>query len=109
MQTKNDSRPKRYFWAPGNYLCMCCLCDDKFIGDKRASTCADCAYDDWVPTHRHVKTGGLYMVTYPTAVLEKDLSSVTVYQGQDGTVWVRPTVEFYDGRFIELREEEDDD
>lgn len=39
-----DSRPKRGFWAPGNYVNTCVRCDCTFIGDKRAVHCADCAY-----------------------------------------------------------------
>jgi hypothetical protein len=45
-------RPQRHGWAPGGYLCKChgAGCKDKsfedaqFIGDKRATMCADCAY-----------------------------------------------------------------
>lgn len=52
---------------------------------------------DWVPTHRHRK-GGLYrVVTHGT--LEADHSPVVIYDDADGTVWVRPTQEFEDGRF----------
>lgn len=41
---KQDDRPKRYGWAPGGYANKCPICGDHFIGDKRASMCADCAY-----------------------------------------------------------------
>ena len=41
---KDDKRPQRSFWAPGEYLCTCILCGSKFAGDKRAAWCADCAY-----------------------------------------------------------------
>lgn len=44
---KEDNRPKRYLWAPGDYYCECFHCKELFIGDKRATTCADCAYKDW--------------------------------------------------------------
>jgi hypothetical protein len=46
----SDMRPKRFGWAPGGYLSKChgAGCKDKedkiFIGDKRATMCADCAY-----------------------------------------------------------------
>lgn len=43
-QPKEDSRPQRYGWAPGKYLNHCRNCPDDFIGDKRATICADCAY-----------------------------------------------------------------
>ncbi len=39
-----DIRPQKAGWAPGHYDCVCHSCDKKFIGDKRAVTCADCAY-----------------------------------------------------------------
>lgn len=41
---KHDDRPQRFGWAPGNYCNECMECDAKFIGDKRAHQCADCAY-----------------------------------------------------------------
>jgi hypothetical protein len=31
-------------WGPGRYHCKCCYCGCDFIGDKRAVSCADCAY-----------------------------------------------------------------
>jgi hypothetical protein len=54
-----------------------------------------------LPTHRHVKSGGLYVVMCE-GKLEKDCSNVVIYRGQDGDVWVRPSIEFYDGRFETL-------
>lgn len=47
---KEDTRPKRHRWAPGYYTGQCALCSEWFIGDKRASMCADCAYKDLVNT-----------------------------------------------------------
>lgn len=41
---KQDERPKRHRWAPGNYGGLCHWCGAKFVGDKLASECADCAY-----------------------------------------------------------------
>lgn len=41
---KQDSRPRCGAWAPGDYLGTCHKCRAKFIGDKRALYCADCAY-----------------------------------------------------------------
>lgn len=41
---KEDDRPQRGGWAPGNYGRECMRCGDSFIGDKRAWVCADCAY-----------------------------------------------------------------
>lgn len=41
-----DTRPKRHGWAPGLYAHPhgCSTCRRDFWGDKRATTCADCAY-----------------------------------------------------------------
>lgn len=54
-------------------------------------------------THRHKKRGTLYRVIgeaqVQTATPLLDDFCVTVYQGQDGNIWVRPTEEFEDGRF----------
>lgn len=41
---KQDARPQRYSWAPGEYLCTCFSCKSHFAGDKRSGLCADCAY-----------------------------------------------------------------
>ncbi len=30
-------------YAPGNYWCKCCICKEKFMGDKRAVQCEPCA------------------------------------------------------------------
>jgi len=50
--------------------------------------------------YRHKKTGGVYRVLHATALIEADMSLAVVYQSEkDGTVWVRPTREFLDGRF----------
>jgi hypothetical protein len=46
---KRDDRSQRGAWAPGRYCCSCCDCGAKFIGDKRALECADCAYGPQKP------------------------------------------------------------
>ena len=43
---KDDERERKEGWAPGNYTGECHKCGERFIGDKRASECADCAYVD---------------------------------------------------------------
>ena len=53
---------------------------------------------DWKPTHRHLKTGGLYRAI-SDATIEATMTPVVVYQGADGRWWVRPRDEFHDGRF----------
>jgi hypothetical protein len=44
LKYKEDSRPRRGWWAPGGYLRECVKCNERFVGDKRAGWCADCAY-----------------------------------------------------------------
>lgn len=56
---------------------------------------------DREPTHRHLKTGGLYRVLLKGKI-EADLTEAVAYEAQDGTVWIRPAAEFYDGRFAAL-------
>lgn len=53
-------------------------------------------------THRHLKTGGLYTLLF-VGVLEKTLEKVAIYQDRKGVIWVRPTSEFFDGRFEALK------
>ena len=43
-KAKEDPRPARGGYAPGNYMVVCHGCNEVFVGDKRASQCADCAY-----------------------------------------------------------------
>lgn len=49
MGWKEDKRPQRGGWAPGSYINRCQKCGEEFIGDKRAWTCADCAYKPTTP------------------------------------------------------------
>jgi hypothetical protein len=49
---------------------------------------------------RHVKTGGDYTVMCE-ALIEATMTPAVVYRSaHDGKVWVRPTKEFCDGRFV---------
>jgi hypothetical protein len=42
---KQDDRKKKGLWAPGNYLRVCTVCGEGFVGDKRSLHCADCEYE----------------------------------------------------------------
>lgn len=49
--------------------------------------------------YTHIATGKKYKVLFH-AILENTLEPSVVYQSlSDGTIWVRPAKEFYDGRF----------
>ncbi len=78
----------------------------------------------WRPTHRHVKTGGEYMLLgigkmqagkWKTPTIRPDdcgqkrwvhvsidMREVAIYRGADGSLWARPVEEFNDGRFAPL-------
>ena len=47
---KEDKRPAKNGWVPGDYMALCLSCRDRFIGAKRCITCADCAYTLSDPT-----------------------------------------------------------
>lgn len=47
----------------------------------------------WQATHQHYK-GGLYRVI-ATGRIEADLTPVTIYDNEEGDVWVRPDYDFH--------------
>ncbi len=57
---------------------------------------SDITGDQW----RHKKTGKVYVLISDKCLLEADLTSCVAYTaGGDGTIWIRSTSEFFDGRF----------
>lgn len=44
LSGKKDSRPKLSGWLPGVFLLRCAGCDEKYQGDRKSRSCADCAY-----------------------------------------------------------------
>lgn len=54
----------------------------------------------------HKKRGSNYAVlgeaTLQTATPAPDMTALTIYQAEDGSLWGRPTAEFEDGRFQEV-------
>ena len=54
MKIKNDARKPLGLWAPGSYIRKC-QCGDDYRGDKRAMSCADCAYKDHKNDHTWCK------------------------------------------------------
>lgn len=55
---------------------------------------------------KHVKRGTTYNVLGKARIQTEwpvvDNVELTVYQGQDGIMWARPTDEFEDGRFVKV-------
>jgi hypothetical protein len=48
---------------------------------------------------KHLKTGGMYRVLC-VARIEANLDLAVVYESEsDGEKWIRPVIEFLDGRF----------
>lgn len=43
---KPDKRKPKDGWATGYYANKCLSCKREFTGDKRATQCAPCAYED---------------------------------------------------------------
>lgn len=55
---KTDSRPKCRRWAPGSYAGCCHWCGQKFLGDKLATECADCAHTEPHPSETGARALG---------------------------------------------------
>ena len=79
----DDTRPKHGAWAPGKYMCKCYNCDRTFFGDKRALSCAECAYNNgWRLMDSAPKDGREFLA------VNKDKASVSyrvVYFDEDAT------------------------
>ena len=86
--------------------------DGMFVGPGTPKSCLaqiDAALAGDGPRWRHKKRGTTYRVLHEGTMSSAKVSVVddepmVVYQAEsDGRIWVRPTAEFYDGRFEVLR------
>lgn len=59
------------------------------------------------PTHLHKK--GRYYQVIGEGINEATATPVVIYKNDMGITWVRPSEEFYDGRFTPIEEIENDD
>lgn len=56
-----------------------------------------------LPRYRHVKNGGTYEIVSIAEDENNRGEMLVVYRGEDdGKIWVRPSTQFFDGRFEEL-------
>lgn len=61
-----DTRPQHGSWAPGSYICKCYSCGFYFTGDKRALSCAECAYNNgWRLMNSAPKDGTVILAYRP--------------------------------------------
>lgn len=81
-----DPRPSRHGWAPGDYVTRCTKCDCKFIGAKRAMSCADCAYENFDEEEAFAKQLDADMIELEAAVN----SIVRICHQYNAHWWVDP-------------------
>jgi len=81
---------------------------DKVTEEARAALSDAATPAPFQPTHRHKKRGSTYQVIGTASVQSADFSCLgdesvaTVYQDENGRLWVRAFDEFNDGRFEAL-------
>lgn len=92
--------------SPGCHYVRCkgCSCStDDCSRDRAIALWNRRAPAHFLPTHRHRKRGSVYQRLgggqLQAARPVGDLAVVTIYRAEDGSLWVRPTEEFEDGRF----------
>ena len=90
--------PKRIWpvrgFAPGGYFCDCLTCRRRFMGDKRASECAECALTWFAAEHERI-------------LAEKDAQNARLLAIEDmlvKTAMLSAAVEFKNGRKAALEE-----
>ena len=57
------------------------------------------------PTHLHKK--GRYYQVIGEGIIEESCTPAVIYKNDAGMTWIRPSEEFYDGRFTPIEEIED--
>ena len=65
-----STRPRYNGWAPGGYTNICGTCKADFTGDKRAHTCAPCAYNDIDIITKLMEGPDTFRVGYPNSNIE---------------------------------------
>jgi hypothetical protein len=103
LDYKVDTRSARRAWAPGDYLGKCVDCRQRYLGDKRAYLCADCAYKGWRPTHRYGPSGDTVILREGLVVREgDDTGTVHVIVETMKSAWVVWNREKFQTEFVEI-------
>jgi hypothetical protein len=64
-------------YAPGNYSCRCHTCDKQFVGDKRATTCLECAVIEAKDTLSSIPEQGAWVKALE---IVKDIAYTTAWR-----------------------------
>jgi hypothetical protein len=80
-----QEEPKQYpigGYAPGNYMCTCVICKQRFFGDKRAVQCEPCAI---LVTKEEPKNGSISECV--KVIIDKQLSDIEELKQEVGKVF----------------------
>lgn len=115
---KSDSRPKLYGWAPGSYWCVCAGCGEHFIGDKRALSCADCAYKQPDPVEKPKLLANCELIGRATRVLNQTVEQMDIVNQVKPLIHdmrtallireKKPSIELLEAEIERLKEREQD-
>jgi len=100
---KEDKRPAKNGWVPGDYMALCLSCRDRFIGAKRCVTCADCAYTLSDPTPQPsvpFQVGDIVSFQRVFAGIDRAL----VEEVRDGEAFLRKSDHEWDARWMPFEE-----
>lgn len=114
----------RYKEESGSYSGHCCFYSSIIDTEIKEEDCSrvmcECLYeehaevilealnkDEFKPTHLHKK--GRYYQVIGEGIIEETGTPAVIYKNDMGITWIRPSGEFYDGRFTPIEELNKDD